>query len=129
MSAETADSVLVEVRMPREVVRRLDAYVAEDRARSRSAVVCEALGNELEAPRVVVRNGVADCSDEFDRLLPYLPSRWRDAAVDVRDTLHVAKVACRAEFGIPVSQEVVLQVALAILARSDAYAREALERE
>lgn len=124
------DDVQVAVRLPGELIQQLDAYVAEDRERSRSSVIREAIRQLVEAPAFTVRgDGVADWTDEFDRLLDQVPERWKGAAVDVRDTLHVAKVACRAEFGIPVSQEVVLQVALAMLARSDAYAREARERE
>jgi len=39
----------------------------------------------------------------FDRHLDawagHIPTAWRDAAIDVRDTLHLAALACEAEFG------------------------------
>jgi Arc/MetJ-type ribon-helix-helix transcriptional regulator len=122
--SRSSDVERVEVHLPRDLLRELDEYVGEDRARSRSVVIGESLRELLKPHKVVMlSDGTADWRDEFDRLLEHIPTEWRQAAVDVRDTLHIANAACRAEFGRPVSPEVVLQAALAMLSRADAYAR------
>lgn len=109
----------VAVRLPDELVELLDAYVTEDRERSRSSVIREALRRILEAPAFTVRgDGAVDWTDEFDRAVVRVPEPWRGAAVDVRDTLHLARLACVSEFGLPVAQETVVQVTQAILARA-----------
>lgn len=116
-----AGDVQVAVRLPTELVELLDAYVTEDRERSRSSVIREALRRILEAPAFTVRgDGVADWTDEFDRAVERVPEPWRGAAVDVRDTMRLAKLACISEFGLPVAQETVVQVTQAMLARAKA---------
>jgi hypothetical protein len=41
------------------------------------------------------------------------------AAADVGDTMLIAREACRTVFGLPISQSLVLEVALAMLSRWD----------
>jgi hypothetical protein len=107
------------VRLPADLVRRLDAYAAEFDVRTRSSVVEAALRGVLRPSVPVVRGAAASGMDRFDELVVTAPPEMGQAAADVGDTLLIAREACRTVFGLPISQSLVLEVALAMLSRWD----------
>lgn len=117
--------IQIAARLPVEALNRLDV-IAQDTGRSRSDVIEALVGQETQRLERSVagraENGTWNTMDDFDRAVtnPSLPRLRMIAAVNVGDTLRLARLACESVFGakaVPMAQAV--EVCRMMLAEHD----------
>lgn len=96
--------IQIAARLPVEALNQLDV-IAQDTGRSRSDVIEALVGQEAQRLERSVagraENSTWNTMDDFDRAVtnPSLPRLRMIAAVNVGDTLRLARLACESVFG------------------------------
>ena len=97
--------IQIAARLPVEALNQLDS-IAQDSGRSRSDVIEALVGQEAQrlerSPVGRAEDGAWSTADDFDRAVtnPNLPRLRMIAAVNVGDTLRLARLACESVFGV-----------------------------